>query len=946
MTNWGQRSFAAGEVAEALWGRSDLSRYAIGLRRLRNFRGLRAGGVETRPGTQYVDETRFPAKKSVVRPFVKNASIGDSYAMEFGDLYAEFIRAGQRVTEAARNITGITQANPAVVTSNAHGYSNGDDILVANVVGMIQVNGRRFRVAGVTANTFQLQYVDGTNVNSTGFAAYTSGGTASRVYKIATPYTEAQVEEIQYDTLNDVAVIVHRSHAPRKLTRSGHASWLLEGIQFNPGTNFPAGIQGAGTAGTTTQLYKVTAISADGVESLPGVNNAPLTITGITKSTAPVVTTSAAHGLQTGDEVLISTNAGMVELNVRRFIILVLTATTFNLLNVDTTSYSNFTAGEALPTFSRVPNIVAPSTANPITVTHTGGVAGAVKYAFYREVAGSFGFIGYSTGVSFVDTGYTAQSGDNPPAYSDRFKDVSGFPGTVCFNQGRLVFGSTDAEPIICIASRSNDFYNLTTHDSPIDSDAIEWAVAVKGSNQVRHLVPNRRLVALCDSAIVVIEGDRDGILTPFSQNANAYGAEGSSFVRPVVVGGRIILVQARGSVLLDFGYDLEGDYAPFELSNSASHLFDRYAIRDMDAQLAPHPTIWCVRSDGKLIGLTYVRAEEFRSFHWHDTDGSFESVAVVPELAEGVGDDDIDENDAVYFVVKRTVNGATRRYVERLHSRRYTDLRDAVFADSAKTTDGRHTGSTTATLTGGATWAYTEILTLTFSGSQSISVNDVIHLEGADGAKVRFRILGGSGAIYTGRATKTVPTSLRGVATTSWGHAKSVFTGLWHLEGKSVSVLGDGNVCASPNRGTGLTVTNGAITLPNDGNGLPQTAVVVHVGLPYLSDFETLNPETPEGMSMAGKQKIVKGVLLNVFESRGLHVGPKEPSAATPLKNLDDVKLEPATIPDEVPALVTKIHRVPILGEWAEHGRVFVRQVDPLPLTILAVTSEGEIAR
>ncbi|HYE98110.1 MAG TPA: ubiquitin-activating E1 FCCH domain-containing protein, partial [Planctomycetota bacterium] len=157
MAEWAQRSFSAGELAPALHGRADLARRGIGVKRLRNYRGLREGGAETRPGTQYIDETRFPAKKSVVRPFVKNASIGDSYAMEFGDLYLEFIRAGARVTETAKNITGITQANPAVVTSNAHGFSNGDDVIIASVGGMTQVNGRRFRVAGVTANTFQLQ---------------------------------------------------------------------------------------------------------------------------------------------------------------------------------------------------------------------------------------------------------------------------------------------------------------------------------------------------------------------------------------------------------------------------------------------------------------------------------------------------------------------------------------------------------------------------------------------------------------------------------------------------------------------------------------------------------------------------------------------------------------------------------------------------------------------
>ena len=81
MTNWAQRSMAAGEVAPALWPRSDLARHGIGLRRFRNFRGLREGGGENRPGTQFINETRYPLRKSVVRKFVKNSSLGDSYAM-------------------------------------------------------------------------------------------------------------------------------------------------------------------------------------------------------------------------------------------------------------------------------------------------------------------------------------------------------------------------------------------------------------------------------------------------------------------------------------------------------------------------------------------------------------------------------------------------------------------------------------------------------------------------------------------------------------------------------------------------------------------------------------------------------------------------------------------------------------------------------------------------
>ena len=73
-----------------------------------------------------------------------------------------------------RTITGITAANPAVVTATGHGYQNGDIVVITGVVGMVQVNNRAFVAANVSANTFELRGVDGT-----GFTPYVSGGTAT-----------------------------------------------------------------------------------------------------------------------------------------------------------------------------------------------------------------------------------------------------------------------------------------------------------------------------------------------------------------------------------------------------------------------------------------------------------------------------------------------------------------------------------------------------------------------------------------------------------------------------------------------------------------------------------------------------------------------------------------------------------------------------------------------
>ncbi|MGL4640672.1 MAG: ubiquitin-activating E1 FCCH domain-containing protein [Shewanella sp.] len=80
------------------------------------------------------------------------------------------IQTGLAATKA---ITAVTRANPAVVTSTAHGFVNGDFIFIAAVVGMTELNGGWYSVQASTANTFELA-----NTDSTGYGVYTSGGTA------------------------------------------------------------------------------------------------------------------------------------------------------------------------------------------------------------------------------------------------------------------------------------------------------------------------------------------------------------------------------------------------------------------------------------------------------------------------------------------------------------------------------------------------------------------------------------------------------------------------------------------------------------------------------------------------------------------------------------------------------------------------------------------------
>ena len=226
-------NFTAGELSPRLDGRTDLTKYAAGCSNLENLVIYPHGAAARRPGTTHVAEVTDSSKKTRLIPF--EFSTTQTYILEFSNLKIRFFKDNGAILEGDKTITGITQANPAVVTSSSHGYSNGDEIKITSVVGMTEVNNKRFLVAGVTTNTFQLTDKDGDNINSSAYTAYSSAGTANKVYTITSPYLEAELFDIKFAQSADVMYITHPNHEVEKLSRTGHTSWTLADVDFTNG---------------------------------------------------------------------------------------------------------------------------------------------------------------------------------------------------------------------------------------------------------------------------------------------------------------------------------------------------------------------------------------------------------------------------------------------------------------------------------------------------------------------------------------------------------------------------------------------------------------------------------------------------------------------------------------------------------------------------------------
>jgi len=237
-------NFTGGELSPRLDGRNDLNKYASGCKTLENMVVYPHGSAARRSGTQFTAEVKDSSKKTRLIPF--EFSTTQTYMMEFGNQYIRFYKDNGQILEGDKTISGATQANPVVITATSHGYNNGDEISITSVAGMTELNNKRYLVANKTTNTFEITNVDGTNINGTGFTAYTSGGVANRVFEISTPYLTAELFDIKYAQSADVMYITHPNHEVEKLSRTGHTSWTLTDVDFTKGP-----MQDANTTDTT-----------------------------------------------------------------------------------------------------------------------------------------------------------------------------------------------------------------------------------------------------------------------------------------------------------------------------------------------------------------------------------------------------------------------------------------------------------------------------------------------------------------------------------------------------------------------------------------------------------------------------------------------------------------------------------------------------------------------
>lgn len=880
-----QPSFTTGELTPSLYGRVDLARFYTALKTCRNFIVRPFGGVMNRAGTGFCTEVKDSTKKVRLIEFIFSST--QSYVLEVGPQYIRFITNGGYVLDGGVPVeitTPYLEDDLALIK-----YVQSADVMTLCRQTFKQRQLNRFSHTSWTLTDFDNTGGPFLDINTDTAKTVRTSNNVGNVTITANSaiFSNADIGRLFYIEQNPNANVrrweVQKSVQINEIRRAG-SSYYRAITAGTTGTVRPSVLEGYENDGDPGVAWEYIH-SGYGIVKITGYTSATV-VTGTVVSRLPDSVVGGAQtrnisGAQafdpdatpgTGDEYVWVTCNG-----------------------------HGFSNGDVV-TISGVVGMTI------LNNTWTISVIDSNRFRVNVDV----------TGQTYTSGGVATRTLTAVETYKWALEAWGGnqkYPTTAVYYQQRQVFGGTVGLPHTAWMSKSGGSLDFGQSVPLLDDDAITFALKSEMANEIRHFIRMKSLIALTSEAAWIIQKEQ-GNLVPITDPQDQGGA---SHVRPLKIGKKAIYVEDKGGAIRSLGYEFSSDtYEGQDLTLTASHLFFGKTIVDWAYQKVPFRCVWIVLDDGGLVGLTYLPDQEVVGWHRHDTDGLFESVCCVPEGSE----------DAVYVVVKRQINGVWKRYVERFNSRFFTKIEDAFFVDSGLSYDGRTVAANVVyTLSGGTDWTYQETLTFTTTTDFFVGISDVndeIVLYDATGQALRLKIIEYvSTKIVKVLASRTVPEEFRGIQKTGFQMARDSFSGLGHLEGKTVSVFADGNVHGEK------VVTSGSIQLETP-------AVVVHVGLPFDSDFETLDVNI-QGQSIQDKKKNVRSVTLLVEKTRGLRVGP-DPN------NLLDVLPVPSGEYDKPISEVTGQMECNIISDWSTGGRVFVRQSDPLPVTILAAIPDVAI--
>jgi len=487
------------------------------------------------------------------------------------------------------------------------------------------------------------------------------------------------------------------------------------------------------------------------------------------------------------------------------------------------------------------------------------------------------------------------------------FSTADHYPSCLTFFEGRAIFAATNADPHTCWGSVSNDYDNFTLGTN--DGDAFKYVFPTK--NRILWLASKSDILAGANGDEWILSGN-GAPLTPSNVSLKRQSAYGSADIQAEPVNESVFYVQKGGKRIREYSYNRDVDsYISPDLTILAEHITES-GIACYALQTNPNTIFWCVRNDGVLIGLTYDRMYNVVGWHRHITDGEVESIAVIPKTDE----------DEIWIIVKREIDGQTKRYIEYFKSRDFgSDQADCFYVHCGLTFDGGSAKDIT-----GATQAKPVVISSTAHGFENDQLVQITGVEGMTELNYGVYMVKNKTADTFELYMEDESDELDGTfftAYTSAGTVQQVFktlTGLDHLEGKTVSILGDG--ATQPDK----TVESGEITLKYYSNK-------VHVGLPYTSKLkpQRLEAGSADGTSQ-GKTKRINRITVRYRLTNSCKIGTDE-------DHLEEILFREGTALMGTPTpLYSGDQEISFPGGYEKEGNIMIVQDNPLPLCIVAI--------
>lgn len=210
------------------------------------------------------------------------------------------------------------------------------------------------------------------------------------------------------------------------------------------------------------------------------------------------------------------------------------------------------------------------------------------------------------------------------------FNTTDGYPRCCTYFKQRLVLANTKKAPNkiwFSVVGSNGDFLETTE-----DGDAFSIVSASGLSNSILFLEAQRGVICLTSGGEFMV--DSDGGLTPTTVNIAEHSAYGAySVTRPERVGNELLFVQRGGERVraLTYRYEVDGLVSP-EISTLASHIGeDHLGVSQISYQQEPESIVWCVLGDGKVASITFNRDQEVMAWAQHDFGGSVKSICSLP---------------------------------------------------------------------------------------------------------------------------------------------------------------------------------------------------------------------------------------------------------------------------------------------------------------------------